>query len=130
MTTTALILTLATAASLALAGDASAQRQRIEGPIEKAEMLERVRERFDRMDANADGYIGAGELGEGRRGRFGVMMLERQDANDDGFLSLEEMLTAAEARFDRLDTDGDGVLSEKERDAARGDRPRRGARRG
>jgi hypothetical protein len=115
-------------AALTLAGDAFAQRERPEGDIEKEEMLERVQERFERMDTNGDGFIGSDEVGEGRRARFAAMMIERQDSNDDGFVSLEEMLDTAEARFDEADTDGDGVLSEEEREEQGGKRRGKGRR--
>ncbi|MCQ8184096.1 hypothetical protein [Parvularcula maris] len=130
MTKLAMILGTAAAASLFFAADASAQKERPEGPIAKEDMLEKVRERFEGMDANADGFIGSDEVGEGRRARFAQRMIEAQDKNEDGFVSLEEMLAAAEARFDRADADGDGILTEEEREAMRGDKPRRRGRRG
>lgn len=74
---------------------------------------ERRQRRFERMDADGDGFVTAEEMEsvEGRRGKRGDRM------------------------FDRIDTDGDGVLTEAEREAAkakRGERRegRRGMRRG
>lgn len=74
---------------------------------------ERRQRRFERLDADSDGYVTAEEMNaaEGRRGNRGDRM------------------------FDRMDTDGDGILTEAEREAAkakRGERRegRRGMRRG
>jgi EF hand len=48
----------------------------------------------------------------------GGMMMERADANNDGKVSLDEAMVPALARFDRIDTDKDGTISDKERAAA------------
>ena len=47
------------------------------------------------------------------------MMFRHADADHDGKVSLAEAQTAALARFDKIDTNHDGVLSDAERDAGR-----------
>lgn len=134
-TLTTAILTSA----LLLVGAAHAQRPEApEGPVEKEQVLSGAEERFEAMDANGDGFLtieeleaaaeaAADERRQQRRRRGGERLFNHQDTNEDGYVSLEEMLAHAEERFDRIDTDGDGVLSEEEREEAR--KERRGRRR-
>ncbi|NIA22396.1 MAG: hypothetical protein GWP05_10635, partial [Anaerolineaceae bacterium] len=57
-------------------------------------------------------------------------ILEKFDANGDGELSQEERQAARKALFEKIDTDGDGKLSDEERQAARQEfRQRMGERR-
>ena len=58
----------------------------------------------------------------GRGGGEGRGMMERADTNGDAAISLEEMTTAALARFDAADANGDGTLTAEERRAQRGER--------
>jgi Secreted protein acidic and rich in cysteine Ca binding region/EF hand len=101
---------------------------------------------FTAMDANKDGTIsraefdaahaagpagahgGAGAMHHGRGGTLAGRMMERADANSDGKLSLDEAMTPALARFDRIDTDKDGTISDKERAAAQDSRQERRAK--
>ncbi len=74
---------------------------------------------FDRMDANADGFITEDEAkAAGDRMRDGRRQagFARMDADGDGNVTKEEWIAA----FDKLDTNGDGVLNQE-------DRPERGA---
>jgi hypothetical protein len=100
------------------------------GPISRADYLARADKRFDRMDANQDGFITADELGGmGRRGGnggapaggggFAQRMLDRMDTNHDGKVSKDEFRAEAAARFDQADTNHDGVLDENEQAAMR-----------
>lgn len=81
--------------------------------LEESKMPER---RFQRLDANSDGALTKEELsqafaGKGERGskHFGKL-----DADQDGNVTQAEALAAAEARFQRLDKNGDGVLTSDE----------------
>lgn len=109
-------------------------------PITKAEMLARADARFDRMDTNKDGQLDANERkagaeaaraamaerkggemadfmpGAGRRGGMvGEGVLQRVDTNGDGMISKAENRAAAEARFARMDANGDGTIGADER---------------
>lgn len=64
----------------------------------------------------------------GRRGGARAMM-QRADTNGDQAISLAEMTTAALARFDAADANGDGMLTAEERRAQRGQRRGRGGNR-
>jgi hypothetical protein len=55
--------------------------------------------------------------GDGPRARGGLMM--QADANKDGRISKAEMTAALEARFARMDVDGDGKLTPKDRELKR-----------
>ena len=57
--------------------------------------------------------MGGGKLGGG----MGKQMLKMADANNDGRITLPEMTSAALQRFDRTDTNHDGVVTKDERQA-------------
>lgn len=125
------ILSLA-AATVAFAGLAeAAQRERPEPPRTREEAIERALERFERMDEDGDGFVSISEVGQGRRATMIQRRLSNQDTNDDGRLSEDEVAERAGDRFDAIDLDGDGELSDEELEAAmeRG-RDRREGRRG
>ena len=106
----------------------------------RAEVLDRVRRDFARMDLDGDGRItdadlppvmrgrdvlkGAGAMGGGGRGGplMGGMMgglgrLIAADANKDGVVTLDEVLAEAGRRFDLMDRNKDGTLDSADRDA-------------
>lgn len=89
---------------------------------------------FDRADANRDGLITRAELtamprpdpaklaGRGAKmGHMGMMgrMLSTADLDKDGRISAAEAQQAAVQRFDRADSNRDGMLTPEERKAAR-----------
>lgn len=97
---------------------------------------QRSGERFERLDANNDGELtleemtakqaamieeadadgnGAVSKAEMRAFREAKRAERNPDRNDDGVIDRTEFLNAAQDRFDRLDADGDGLLSEDER---------------
>ncbi|MEM9233224.1 MAG: hypothetical protein AAGA69_03180 [Pseudomonadota bacterium] len=89
-----------------------------------------VARRFDRMDKDGNGELSAEEFSSAERGRRGPQGDQRRsnrggvdmmkaDANGDGRISLEEHLTTVEERFAKMDTDGNGVVSEEERRATK-----------
>lgn len=109
---------------------------------------------WDRMDVNGDGEITADEMSEKHAafieaadadGNGAVSKEEMQayhkakreerrakrsaDANGDGNVDRTEYLNAAQERFDKMDKDGNGVLSEDEQHRGRGHH-RRGGKRG
>lgn len=107
------------------------------GEVTQAEMLAHAQLRFDDVDTNGDGALSAEELIAARSAdvsdrmeRRINRMLERADANDNGTLEFDEMRPSSDraaARFERIDTDGSGGISEAEMDAAK---EARGGRKG
>ena len=76
-----------------------------------AQTQARTAQMFDRVDANHDGVIDAGELAQARGGR----MLARLDGDGDGRITREEMTAGVEAAFKAMDRNGDGVVTADER---------------
>jgi len=79
--------------------------------------MDRMRGHWQKFDSNEDGRIEKSELDARLAARF-----KEADLNGDGKISFEESEAAREKRrverrkerFDRMDRDGDGVLSEVE----------------
>lgn len=131
MTMKTILISSALIAGLATA-TASAQPGRGEPPRTRDEAIERAVERFERADKDNDGYISEDEVGgKGRRGKMMKRMFAMQDANEDGLVSLEEVQDHALERFDSVDSNGDGELSDEEIEAAESEmREKRQQRRG
>lgn len=74
------------------------------------------------MDVAPDGRprLTLNENGPLSRGGIIDLIYRRADANGDGNLSLAEVQALARERFDAVDTDHDGILDDKEREAAEG----------
>ncbi|MGQ0532568.1 MAG: hypothetical protein ACT4OF_07740 [Caulobacteraceae bacterium] len=95
-----------------------------DGNITREEFLARPTEMFDRLDANDDGVISAteqpqrGERDQRGEGRANV------DADGNGTFSRAEFSAMGAARFERLDANDDGRVTQEEAQAAR--RHRRG----
>ena len=144
-----------TAVLLAATGIAGAQDLRRtdtdgDGRLSRAEATAAAQGRFAALDENADGFVselereaakadarerraarqaeresaGEGRRGHGRRGQQGAAgdRWERLDTNDDGVVSETEAVSQALARFDRLDADADGFVTEDEARAAKRER--------
>lgn len=128
------VLSLAAVAGLASAqGPRGGQDANGDGVISAQEFEDAAKARFERMDPNHDGVIDAGELAamekrmEERRAerpdaasRPGGGNWTAMDADHDDKITQVEALAASKARFERLDADKDGKLSEAERPARRG----------
>lgn len=102
-----------------------------DGKITQAELDAYAKARFDAADTDGSGGLSADEMAahsEAQRAeraeQMRAMMIQRMDANGDGVVSFEEMQARMDAAprdrmFLRLDTDKDGALSEAELQAAR-----------
>lgn len=93
-----------------------------DGEISRDEMAGLRAARFEQTDANGDGALSLEELEAEARARAAThaeRMMARLDANEDGKLSPEELAEAPgpDWRFQRMDRDGDGVVSKREFDA-------------
>ena len=112
-----------------------------DGNITKAEVDAHKAGRFAEADANGDGSVTAAELSAfaeaeraERRERRQAEMFKRLDTDGNGSVSEAEFLARPDRMFERADANGDGVVTAEEREAVKAemkDRPRRrGGRRG
>ncbi len=122
------------------AGERSERRAKRGG-----DRTERMAQRFAQADTDNSGGLSQAELaamhearGErgkrGNRGKRGGMFLSA-DANGDQAISRAEFDAAVQARFAKLDSDGNGAISAEEREAHKAERraerqAKRGERRG
>lgn len=84
------------------------------GPQTLEQFQARIERGFAGLDADGDGVVTAGEL-NGASGGRAAPMLARLDADDDGKVIRAEMAAGAQRMFERMDTNGDGVISPDER---------------
>ncbi len=145
----ALLFGLATAAQAAPhhRGDANG-----DGTLTRAELTDKLDQRFARLDADGDGRITTAEMDAAkakraerraamaaknpeRAARMESRMAKRQargaerpnpDTNGDGVVTRDEFGARALARFAAMDANGDGTVTQAERQAAR--QARRAAR--
>jgi|SaaInl4_150m_RNA_FD_contig_31_697815_length_646_multi_5_in_0_out_0_1 hypothetical protein len=85
---------------------------------------------FQTADRNSDGQLTSDELDMVRQARRTQRMLTRHDSNDDGKISLEEFNNQMPLWFSRLDNNGDGIVTAREKQNLRGVACRRGGERG
>ncbi len=86
-----------------------------DGRISVEEIDERHREFLAKADADKDGFITEAEMAALHEAKRTEMKARRfPDANKDGFVDRREFEDAARARFDELDKNRDGRLSEEE----------------
>ncbi len=89
-----------------------------DGKISKEEAPERLREFFDRVDTNGNGFLEPEELQRlaGPRPMAGnpADMLKELDKNGDGKLSKEELPERMREFFERLDADNSGFVELEE----------------
>ncbi|MEM9617555.1 MAG: hypothetical protein AAF936_06305 [Pseudomonadota bacterium] len=91
-----------------------------DGKITAEELSERQSELIANADTDGDGAITKDEMKayhEARRAEWREK--NNPDTNGDGVIDRTEFIASAQERFDRMDKNGDGVISEDER-------PRRG----
>ena len=81
-----------------------------DGKISKAEFDTESAGLFKRLDKNADGKIASDEVPARHWGRSGGM-LGRADTDKDGKITKAEFTAAGDKMFQRLDANGDGVIS-------------------
>lgn len=90
-----------------------------------ADATAEAKKRFARMDDNSDGIITADEIGHGKKGKGDrhankfARMLSLIDGNGDEAVSEQEFVDYAVARFNAIDTDGNGEISDEEGDNAK-----------
>ncbi|WP_185020846.1 EF-hand domain-containing protein [Histidinibacterium lentulum] len=92
-----------------------------DGVLSAEELRAPMAARFAAADTDGSGTLTAEELAAAiearmveRGAQIAERMLARRDADGSGDLSLEELAGPRPAMFERLDTDGDGVISEEE----------------
>ena len=99
-----------------------------DGNITKAELEAHEATMFAEMDQDQSGDVTAEELAahheakreqmrRQREARMEQAMLDRLDTDGDGVISRAEFTDRPNPMFDRLDEDGDGVITEAERAA-------------
>lgn len=88
-----------------------------DGAITRAEARTARGAMFSRLDADGDGHLSQSERSSAGAGAR--MLNQIPDADGDGRISRDEMMAAPFRGFDRLDTNGDGIVSAAEIEAAR-----------
>lgn len=101
-----------------------------DGEITADEMSEKNAAFIEAADADGNGAVSKDEMKAYHKAKREERRAKRSaDANGDGIVDRTEFLNAAQERFDKMDKDGNGVLSEDEQRRKRGHH-RRGGRRG
>ena len=89
-----------------------------DGVITKAEYMEFIDERFDKMDTDGSGTITKENLYDSRFYTFLPELAEAvfrdSDLDKSGTITRDEMLQAEKIRFKMMDKDGNGELSKEE----------------
>ena len=95
-----------------------------DGSVSASEFEAGAQRRFQRMDGNGDGVVDADELAALKArmaDRPGAAnrpdMMAEMDGDKDGKITQAEALAVSKARFAKLDTNGDGALSDVEQAA-------------
>lgn len=93
-------------------------------PMTEAEFDANTRARFARLDSNSDGVVDASEIEAAlaqraarhgnRSERTGERLLRRFDADRDGKVTKDEFMKDVGARFDELDLNNDGRITDED----------------
>ncbi|WP_425407721.1 EF-hand domain-containing protein [Hyphococcus sp.] len=87
-----------------------------DGEITADEASDRFAERLEAADTDGSGGVSKAEMEAYHKARRAERREARNpDKNDDGVVDRTEFVNAAQERFERMDKNGDGVLSEDER---------------
>ena len=87
-----------------------------DGQLTQDELTSRAQNLIENADANGDGAVSKDEMRAYHEERRDEWREKRNpDTNDDGLIDRTEFLEMAQDHFDRMDENGDGVLSEDER---------------
>jgi Ca2+-binding EF-hand superfamily protein len=112
------VLLSAAAAAAAPRGDTDG-----DGKLSLREFQTQIVERQMRADKNGDGKISLDEWlarpATGKMKEDPTAVFKQRDTNGDGFIDAAETEAGAKGRFERLDANHDGVLSEEEWSARR-----------
>ncbi len=112
-----------------LSSSAIAQASATAGSMTLDQFLARQGEHIVSADSDGDGRVSKAEMvAAARGGRDPSRLFDRMDANHDDYLDVAEIKAVLTRRFQRMDTNGDGVVTAEERMAARPAGGRRGAR--
>jgi len=127
----ALILGSAALAAPAFAKEPEDHLSRLDkdgdGKVSVSELDARHKEFLGNADADGDGYITAEEMRAMHEKRMAEHKKRRfPDANNDGVVDRREFEDAARERFNEMDANGDGLISEDEMPDHRGGHHKRG----
>ena len=92
-----------------------------DGEFTRAEAQQLAEKHFDRLDKDDDGKVDLTELSgkdEQKKTKYNLM-LRQVDGNDDDVITSPEFIAYSVKKFDDMDSDNNGVLTDEERVAGR-----------
>lgn len=98
-----------------------------DGKVTADEMSERHADLIANADQDGDGALTKEEMKAYHKAKREERRAKHNpDKNNDGVIDRTEFINAAQERFDKMDKNGDGVISEDEKKHRRGHHRRRG----